>query len=222
MSLNSDVKMIRSVIFQVQVYRCRKSFWIFWRIFNEVSPRKYVTQIHLVLHRFQIILCKKRTFWILPSDHPILWLLHCEPTSSPNIVRSLSIHVLLPSSTGSLDHERMPISPKRWMRFQSCVHSEFLQNAPISISIWYWIRPEFPRSSYSCRFPSSPNNLFQDEWLLSLTKTWTFLHLKSFVFNIWSANVEHPAVKTSFAKEMEDRRRVFTFRWTLRFYHHIP
>ena len=59
------------------------------------------------------------------------------------------------------------------MYFQSCSHSEFLQNAPISVSVWYWINSEFPRSSYSCRPPGSPSNSCQDEWRLSLTKTWT-------------------------------------------------
>ena len=49
-----------------------------------------------------------------------------------------------------------------------------LQNAPISISVWYWTSSEFPRSPCSCRLPKSPYNSAQDEWLLSLTKTWTF------------------------------------------------
>ena len=61
----------------------------------------------------------------------------------------------------------------RDMYFQSCWHSEFLQNAPISVSVWYWINSEFPRSSYSCKPPGSPSNSCQDEWRLSLTKTWT-------------------------------------------------
>ena len=43
-----------------------------------------------------------------------------------------------------------------------------------SNSVGNWINSEFRRSSSSCRLPSSPNNLVQDERLLSLTNTWTF------------------------------------------------
>ena len=75
-----------------------------------------------------------------------------------------SKHVLLLLSTWPLVRE---------MYFQSYSHQESLQNVPIPISVWYWTNSEFPRSSCSCVLPNSLYNLVQDEWLLSLTKTWT-------------------------------------------------
>ena len=109
--------------------------------------------------------------FMLPLDLSILQLQLCCRSSSPGIVRNLSKHVLLLMSTGSHDHETRLISSMREMHFQSYAHSEFLQNAPISISAWYWTSSEFLRNSCSCRPPSSPNNSVQYEWLLSLTKT---------------------------------------------------
>ena len=48
----------------------------------------------------------------------------------------------------------------------------FFRMVQISISVWHWTSSEFPR--VSCRLTDSPNNVVQDEWLLSLTKIWTF------------------------------------------------
>ena len=94
-------------------------------------------------------------------------------TFYPDRVRSLNKHVLLLLSNGSLHHETMSISSMKERYCQSYSHSESLQNVPIQISVWYWTNSEFPRSSNSCILSNSLCNLVQDEWLLSLTKTWT-------------------------------------------------
>ena len=81
---------------------------------------------------------------------------------------------------------------------ESYSHSESLQNAPMWNSLWHWISSECPRSSCSCRLPNWPNNLVQDEWLLSLTKTWksTYQHILSSMLPL--KNVEYPAVIPNF------------------------
>ena len=146
-----------------------------------LNPGKYSTRFQLLLHRFPAILCEKGTSWILPLDLAIFQLLLCYRSFSPDTIRNRNRQVLLHLSTGSLDHETLLISSKMERCCESYSHSESLQNVPMSNSLWYWISSECPRSSCSCRLPNSPNNLVQDEWLLSLTKTWksTYQHISS-------------------------------------------
>ena len=138
MSLNIDMKMIRSVNFsQIQCFVLANH-----SRFSEESAMKkilgeYSTRIQLFLHRFPAILCKKRTFWILPLDLPNSQLHLCYHTSSPDTVRNLRNRVLLLLATGSLDLETMSISSMREMNFQAVSLWDFLQNVPISTYEWY-------------------------------------------------------------------------------------
>ena len=157
MSLNIDMKMIRSVNSSSLMFRCCKLFWIFWRICNDANPGK-----------------------IFESDSigllfPPIFKLHLCFHSFHQRVRNRSGHVLLPLSTEPLDHETILISSMREIHSESYSHSLSLQNAPISISVRYLLNSELPRRSCYCRLPSSPNKSVQDGWRLSLTKTWTFL-----------------------------------------------
>ena len=119
---------------------------------------KYSTRIQLVLHRFLSILCKKRTSWILPLDLPIFQLHLSYHSFSPDTVRNRSRQVLLPLSTGSLDHETILISSRMERCCESYSHSESLQNARISIFFEVRVLVDFQIRQII---------IVQDEWLLS-------------------------------------------------------
>ena len=101
MSLNTDMKMIRSVIFSGSVFRFRKSFWISWRICNDENPWKIFHSDSIASPPIPSNSLWKETLKILPLHLPILWLQLCFDSSFPSIER----HVLVLWPTGWLDCE---------------------------------------------------------------------------------------------------------------------
>ena len=97
----------------------------------------------------------------------MIWHFH------PSIRRSLRRHVLLLSSTWSLDREKVQISSMKEMSNQSFSLSESLLDDSISTSKWYRTNSVVPRSSCSCKNPDFQHNLVQDEWRLSSESTQT-------------------------------------------------
>ena len=159
MSLYIDMKMIRSVNFSGSMFLSRKSSEIFWRICNfEKSWENTTLEINCFSIDSQQFFVRKETFWTLPLDLPIFQLHLRFLSFSPDTLLN------------RLDHETILILSMEEMHCQSYSHSESLQNAPISIFVWYWLSSEFPRSSCFCRPPGSPNNSVQDEWRLSSMK----------------------------------------------------
>ena len=134
---------------------------------------QYSTRTQLVLHRYPVILRKKRTIESLLLDFSHLrsaseWSENFTKhgTESEQTRTFAFVHL-------SLDHETTWISSMRELHFQLVSHSEFLQNVSLSTSERYRTNSGFPRSSCSCVRPNSQYNSVQDEWLLSLTKTRT-------------------------------------------------
>ena len=124
MSLNIDMKMIRSVNSSGSMFRCCKLCWISWRICNDVNSEQIfhsnpIASPSIPSHSWK----KKRHFEFFHLTVPsCICLCITYVTSSPDTVRSPSR--TLTFAFGHLDHETMSISSMTKMYFQSYSHSE--------------------------------------------------------------------------------------------------
>ena len=100
--------------------------------------------------------------------------------------------------TGSLDHETMSIASMSEMYFKFYSHSEFLQNVPIPISVWYWTNSQLS-SKFVFLYTSKFSVEIGPRWLAAfIDEGMNNPHTNALVFITSIANVEWPVVIPNF------------------------
>ena len=177
-SLNIEMKIIRSVNFSGSVFRFCKSFWITWRICNDVNPGNiFPLEFNCFYIDSQQFFVNKVTF--LNSS---TWPRHLSIASKCSYIFNpwhrnriwVNMYFFL-LSTWSLDQEMMEISSMREMYFQSYFSLRIcFQNVSNNqFSVWFWTNSEFLEVRVSCILWNYPR------WMAALlTKDMNILHIK--------------------------------------------
>ena len=113
MSLNIDMKMIRSVNSSGSMLFLFKSRWISWRTSQWRKSWQNISRIQFLLHRFPQVLVRRIHLEFFHLTFPSCYCFFAFIHLSPHIELSQSRHALLLLSTWPVDHETILISSMR-------------------------------------------------------------------------------------------------------------